>query len=87
MPTQTLARIYVNRKPIPPDAPWPIQRSRAKKLTVNGNQVEVHSPTYPGTDYCRQCEKQAVKPHLYLYESREFWRCTCGKMNYIPEKI
>jgi len=86
MQTQSFARIYLNNKPHGADAPWPLQISKAKQLAVNGNKVEVHSPQYPGIDYCRQCGVQAVKPYLYVSEYSEFWRCKCGKMNYITQR-
>lgn len=84
MPTPKLARIYVDGKPSNKvDAPWAIQQKIAKQMSVNGRRVEVHSPIYPGTAYCKNCMKMHVKPYTTVHEGYEFYRCVCGQINWV----
>ena len=83
---QNVGRIYLDGKPWGEDMPYPIQQTKIKGLVANGitkNRLELHKPVYPGVINCKQCGYMAVKPALMVYDTSEYWRCACGKMNYV----
>ncbi len=83
---QNVGRIYLDGKPWGEDKPYALQQIKIKSLVANGiarTRIELHKPVLPGVGHCKACGRMAVKPALMVYEKTEFWRCLCGKMNYV----
>jgi hypothetical protein len=47
------------------------------------SQLEVHYAVAKGLFNCKKCEAQVKDPENDFYNGSEFWRCTCGQINYI----
>lgn len=84
MPT-TQARLFMRQQRYA-DGTFPAMNYLKKDLNRQGvplTDMHVGYAVAKGTFYCAACEDQVVNPPSDFYQKAEFWRCKCGKINYV----
>lgn len=81
------ARLFINSIRYK-DGTFPAMNKLKTDLTRQGYSKEIIHVGYAvakGVFYCASCYLKVINPPSDFYGKDEFWRCKCGKINFIKK--
>jgi len=87
MQNSTQARLFINGTRHK-DGTFPAMNHLKTDLVRQGypkENLHVGYAIAKGIFYCVACEVQSINPPSDFYGKDEFWRCKCGKINFIKK--